>query len=146
MTSNFGTNEISRVDTCVKSSTETIRRQALELLLRCPRKEGMWDSSSTVNLIQDFWNFEQQLIYRPSETYPVSEKLVQMSEVVDLVFNENMQWEWRLTGAPKIEPHQRLGGDDFLYLENWNWLSAETMDINLFGTADNGSVSNFSWP
>ncbi|KAB8297250.1 hypothetical protein EYC80_002617 [Monilinia laxa] len=112
---------------CVKSPSDTTRRQALELLLRCPRKEGMWDSSSTINLVQGFWDLEQQLVYRPSEAYPISEKHVQMSEVVNLIFNEDMQWEWKICGNLEIESPQYLGGDDFFNLENLDWLPA---DIN----------------
>ncbi|EMR86179.1 hypothetical protein ACHAPC_005395 [Botrytis cinerea] len=132
--------------TCVKSLNETTRHQALELLLRCPRKEGMWDSSSTINLVRGFWNLEQKLIYRPREVYPVSEKLMQMSEVVNLILNEDMQWEWKLSETPRTEPPQRTHGDDFLNLEDFSWLPTEMEDIKLFEMARGSSLLGASWP
>ncbi|ESZ93001.1 hypothetical protein SBOR_6622 [Sclerotinia borealis F-4128] len=132
--------------TCVKSPNETTRRQALELLLRCPRKEGMWDSSSTINLVQGYWNLEQQLVYQPSEAYPVS-KFIQMSEVVNLILNEDMRWEWKVSGKPRIDPLQSIGGDDMSNLENLDWLPAESMDdISQFDMAAKCPVLGFAWP
>ncbi|KAJ8065699.1 hypothetical protein OCU04_006371 [Sclerotinia nivalis] len=133
--------------TCIKSPSETTRRQALELLLRCPRKEGMWDSSSTVNLVRGFWNLEEQLIYRPTEVYPFSERLVQMSEVVNLIFNEDMKWEWKLSGKPRIELLQCINRDEFSNLDNLSWLPAETMDdLDLFEIAGGSPILGFDWP
>ncbi|APA10623.1 hypothetical protein sscle_06g053930 [Sclerotinia sclerotiorum 1980 UF-70] len=133
--------------TCIKSPSESTRRQALELLLQCPRKEGMWDSSSTVNLVRGFWNLEEQLMYRPTEVYPVSERLVQMSEVVNLIFNEDMKWEWKLSGKLRGEPMQCVDRDELSNLENLSWLSVDTMDdMGLFEMAGDSPSLGFDWP
>jgi hypothetical protein len=57
----------------------------MDLLLRIPRKEGMWDS---------FWELERQhaATLRQQANQPVA-----MSQVVHLVVNEGMRWEWKLT-------------------------------------------------
>ncbi|KAF7879166.1 hypothetical protein EAF04_000365 [Stromatinia cepivora] len=132
---------------CIQSPSETTRRQALELLLRCPRKEGMWDSSSTINLVQGFWNLEEQLIDRPTEEYPVSERPVQMSQIVDLIFNEDSKWEWKLSRKPRIEPLQCIDGDNSSNPEDLSCLPAETTDdIDLFEIAGGSPISGLDSP
>ncbi|TVY19380.1 putative transcriptional regulatory protein, partial [Lachnellula arida] len=37
-----------------------IREEAVELLGRCPRKEGMWDSVATTNLVRELWEVEER--------------------------------------------------------------------------------------
>lgn len=37
---------------CIKSPDNDVRATALDLLLQCPRREGMWDSNAVVKLIQ----------------------------------------------------------------------------------------------
>lgn len=94
----------------------------------------MWDSLSTINLVQDFWNLEQQLIYRPSDVYPTTKRFVQMSEVVSLSLNQDMQWGWKVCTSSRIETTspQIIGGDDFSNQKNLNWLSAGSIgDISL---------------
>ncbi|KAF7948837.1 hypothetical protein EAE96_008020 [Botrytis aclada] len=126
--------------TCMKSTNETTRHQALELLLRCPRKEGMWDSSSTINLVRGFWNLEQKLIYQPKEVYPVSGKLMQMSELVNLVLNEDMQWEWKISETQRTESPQFTRGDNFSNLEDFSWLPTEIEDMKLFDMAGGSPI------
>lgn len=106
----------------------------------------MWDSSSTINLVRGFWNLEQKLIYRPREAYPVSEKLMQMSEVVNLVLNEKMQWEWKISETQRIEPPRCRRGDDFSNLEEFSWLPNEMEDIKLFEMAGGSPILRVPWP
>ncbi|KAF7934218.1 uncharacterized protein EAE97_008578 [Botrytis byssoidea] len=132
--------------TCIKSLNEITRHQALELLLRYPRKEGMWDSSSTINLVRDFWKLEQKLIYQPREVYPVSERPMQMSELANLVLNEKMQWEWKISETQRIEPPRCTYGDDFSNLEEFSWLPNEMKDIELFEMLGGSPTLGISWP
>ncbi|KFY23148.1 hypothetical protein V493_06049 [Pseudogymnoascus sp. VKM F-4281 (FW-2241)] len=43
---------------CVKCPTVSIRTTAMELLLRYPRREGMWNSVLIAQMIQQFWELE----------------------------------------------------------------------------------------
>jgi len=43
---------------CINCPIASIRTTAMELLLRCPRREGMWDSVLIVQMIQQFWALE----------------------------------------------------------------------------------------
>ncbi|KAM0163571.1 hypothetical protein ACHAPG_001097 [Botrytis cinerea] len=40
---------------CIHCPTVSIRETAMELLLRCPRREGMWNSAIVAQMIQQFW-------------------------------------------------------------------------------------------
>ncbi|PQE03011.1 C6 zinc finger domain protein [Rutstroemia sp. NJR-2017a BVV2] len=79
--------------TCVKCTNKSIREQAMELLRRIPRKEGMWDSPSTIRLIEGFWELERKhaATLRQQGNQPVA-----MSQIVHLVVNEGMRWEWKV--------------------------------------------------
>jgi hypothetical protein len=43
---------------CITSPSVSIRRTAMKLLLRCPRREGMWDSVLVAQMIQQFWDLK----------------------------------------------------------------------------------------
>ncbi|MCJ1437153.1 hypothetical protein MMC27_006538 [Xylographa pallens] len=43
---------------CINCSTISIRRTAMELLLQCPRREGMWNSVLITRMIQQYWELE----------------------------------------------------------------------------------------
>lgn len=75
----------------------------MELLRRCPRKEGMWDSPSAIRLVEGFWELERKhaATLRQQANQPV-----QMSQVVHLV-NEGMRWEWKVTGARRPDSEIR---------------------------------------
>jgi len=45
---------------CVRCQDRSTRQEALGLLLRCPRREGMWDSESGVKLITEYWQIEER--------------------------------------------------------------------------------------
>ncbi|KAF7934807.1 uncharacterized protein EAE98_002852 [Botrytis deweyae] len=40
---------------CIHCPTPSIRETAMELMLRCPRREGMWDNAIVAQMIQQFW-------------------------------------------------------------------------------------------
>jgi hypothetical protein len=43
---------------CINCPTVIIRTTAMELLLRCPRREGMWNSVLIAQMIQQYWELE----------------------------------------------------------------------------------------
>ena len=43
---------------CINCPTVSIRTTAMELLLRCPRREGMWNSVLIAQMIQQYWELE----------------------------------------------------------------------------------------
>ncbi|KAH8648211.1 hypothetical protein BGZ60DRAFT_390695 [Tricladium varicosporioides] len=43
---------------CINSPTASIRTTAMKLLLRCPRREGMWNSVMIAQMIQEYWELE----------------------------------------------------------------------------------------
>lgn len=43
---------------CINCQTVSIKTTAMELLLRCPRREGMWDSVLVAQMIQQYWDLE----------------------------------------------------------------------------------------
>jgi hypothetical protein len=43
---------------CINCPTVSIRTAAMELLLRCPRREGMWNSVLIAQMIQQYWELE----------------------------------------------------------------------------------------
>lgn len=43
---------------CVNCPTVSGRTTAMELLLRCPRREGMWDSVRVAQMIQQYWELK----------------------------------------------------------------------------------------
>ncbi len=81
--------------TCVRCQDRNIRNQAMELLLHCPRREGMWDSEAGVRMIREFWEIEER--HRILQTGAPGEIGIEipLSDIVDLVFNNEMKWEWK---------------------------------------------------
>ncbi|TVY82505.1 Beauvericin cluster-specific repressor BEA4 [Lachnellula suecica] len=81
--------------TGVKCRVHSIKTAAVELLKRCPRKEGMWDSITAVNLVTQFWELEA-LHNDLNQNIPGEISApVPLNEVVDLVFYDGGQWEWK---------------------------------------------------
>ncbi|KFY27146.1 hypothetical protein V493_03678 [Pseudogymnoascus sp. VKM F-4281 (FW-2241)] len=68
--------------TCIKCTDVPLREQAIELLSRCPRREGMWDSVLGVRMIREFWRMEE-----------AHRSLRQGA--VELVLEEDGRWEWK---------------------------------------------------
>ena len=82
--------------TCVKCRIPSIRTAAMELLLRCPRREGMWNSIPVAKMIEEYWEIE----VRHKAAQETGEELdefgfpVPLSDAVDLIFMDGMRWEW----------------------------------------------------
>ncbi|OBT75558.1 hypothetical protein VF21_05846 [Pseudogymnoascus sp. 05NY08] len=66
---------------CIKCTDVPLREQAIELLGRCQRREGMWDSVLGVRMIREFWEMEE-----------VHRQLRQ--GMVKLVLEDDGRWEW----------------------------------------------------
>ncbi|KAL5349858.1 hypothetical protein ACLOAV_004892 [Pseudogymnoascus australis] len=68
---------------CIKCADVSLREQAIELLSRCPRREGMWDSALGVRMIREFWEMEEAYRVLPQGA-------------VKLVLEADGRWEWTL--------------------------------------------------
>lgn len=79
----------------VKPTDHTLRKAALELLNRCQRREGMWDSSSLVAIVQGFWQIESQYEALQSVILGENGEPVSLAHLLDLYFDDGMQWEWK---------------------------------------------------
>lgn len=81
--------------TCVRCQDTDIRSQAIELLRRYPRREGMWDSEAGVKLVSEFWEIEK--CHKELQVAGEGETGIDisLSDTVDLVFNNEMKWEWK---------------------------------------------------
>lgn len=78
---------------CIRCTDETVKMQALELLLQ-PRREGMWDSESAVKMIKEYWEIER--LHDELQKASVGRIApIPMSSIVDLVFGDGMRWEWK---------------------------------------------------
>lgn len=73
---------------CVRCQDHSIRREAMALLLRCPRREGMWDTEAVAKMVNEFWEFEK----RHKSTLPA--KRIIIADTVDLVFGVD-RWRWK---------------------------------------------------
>lgn len=80
---------------CVKCPDEKLRLAAIELLRRCPRREGMWDSTKLVQLIRGFWAIEASQEALQTEIVNEKGEPISLSILLDLVFKDGMKWEWR---------------------------------------------------
>lgn len=66
---------------CIKCADVPLREQAIELLSRCPRREGMWDSVLGVRMVREFWEMEE--VHRP-----------QRQGAAELMLEDDGRWEW----------------------------------------------------
>lgn len=82
--------------TGVKCRIPAIREEAVALLKRCPRKEGMWDSAAAVNLVREFWELEERHNANQKGAPEENLMVVPLHEVVDLVFYDGGHWEWKM--------------------------------------------------
>ncbi len=79
---------------CIRCEDASIRWEALSLLERSPRREGMWDSRSGVKLVKEYWDIRESYL-KPEQPGELERKR-QMCDVVDLVLSDGMKWEWHL--------------------------------------------------
>ncbi|KAG9244158.1 hypothetical protein BJ878DRAFT_567806 [Calycina marina] len=76
---------------CTHCQNDSFKKHALELLARCPRREGMWDSNTTAQIVREYWVFEDKHILlqeKAGEKKP-------LSEMLDLEVYDGMHWEWK---------------------------------------------------
>lgn len=92
---------------CIKCPDRSIRTAAIELLMRDPRREGMWDSVATEKLIRGFWEIKAKhpALQIGNETTPSIP-----FKGLDLVFMDGMKWEWKWK-QPVTESRADTPGD-----------------------------------
>ena len=82
---------------CIKCPIPSIRTAAMDLLHRCPRREGMWNSIPVTKMIEEYWGIEA----RHKAAQETGEEVddfgfpVPLSDTVDLIFMDGMRWEWK---------------------------------------------------
>ena len=77
--------------TATHSTNKSTRAIAVELLSSCPRREGMWDSHRSAQIVREFWVCEERhkmLVQETGQTLP-------LSELLDLEMYDGMHWEWK---------------------------------------------------
>lgn len=79
---------------CCRCRDFPLRNQAMDLLRRYPRREGMWDSEVGVRMVKEFWALEERHMAFQKDSIEVLGINVPLVEVVDLVFTDEMRWEW----------------------------------------------------
>lgn len=90
---------------CCRCRDFPLRNQALDLLRRCPRREGMWDSEVGVRMIQEYWAIEERHLAFQKDSAEELGIHIPLVEVVDLVFTDGMRWEW--VWKSPLEQHSR---------------------------------------
>lgn len=136
----------------VKCRIPEIRNEALALLKRCPRKEGMWDSEAAVRLTREFWDLEA--LHNSLQQGPPGEVSlhIPIHEVVDLVFHDGGRWEWQWRTEGSLSPRNhgvnavgRLGPSK---ISNWvneledQSLFQDTFVLSKYGTPSIASSSS----
>lgn len=83
--------------TCVKCPILLIRKAAMDLMLRCPRREGMWNSIPVAKMIEEYWEIEARHKAAQESGEEVDEFgfPIPLSDTVDLVYMDGMRWEWK---------------------------------------------------
>lgn len=127
---------------CIRCTEPTIKMQSLELLLQIPRREGMWDSESAVKMIKAYWEVERRHNeWELRAQYP-------LSEVVNLVFGDGMEAEWKWKLPPDVAKNE--DGSDATFLNDWhNLLDDQSWFMEDFSMANHtpfDSGSQFGFP
>jgi hypothetical protein len=105
---------------CCRCQNHGLRHQALDLLARCPRREGMWDSEVGVRMIKEFWAIEERHLAFQKDTVQELGIHVPLCEVVDLVFTDGMRWEW--VWKNPLEGTSRKRSTDIVSNAGSNWM------------------------
>lgn len=71
------------------------RKAAVDLLERCQRREGMWDSATLESLVKGYWGLEEVHEAMQNEIGDDDGPPLSLGVMVDLVFEDGMKWEWR---------------------------------------------------
>ncbi|KAE9362835.1 hypothetical protein N431DRAFT_564987 [Stipitochalara longipes BDJ] len=82
---------------CMNCPDVSIRTTAMELLLRCPRREGMWNSVPIAQMIQQFWELEARHKEAQAMGVDVDEFgfPVPFRDTLNLIFMDGMKWSWK---------------------------------------------------
>lgn len=83
--------------TCIKCPILPVRKAALDLLSRCPRQEGMWNSVPLRQMIESYWEIEARHKAAQEAGGEVNEFgfPISLNDSVSLVFMDGMRWEWK---------------------------------------------------
>jgi hypothetical protein len=81
---------------CIKCPIPSLRSAAMQLLRRCPRREGMWNSVPVAGMIEEYWEIEawHKAAQENGEEFDEYGFFVPLVDTVDLVFKDGMRWEW----------------------------------------------------
>lgn len=74
---------------CIRCQDHSVRQEAMALLLRCPRREGMWDTEAVAKMVNEFWEFERK------HKSALHDKRIVVADLVDLVFDVEKRWTWK---------------------------------------------------
>ncbi|KAH6719797.1 hypothetical protein BKA61DRAFT_593530 [Leptodontidium sp. MPI-SDFR-AT-0119] len=81
---------------CIRCQDMAVKTLALQLLERCPRREGMWDSESGARMVREFWEIEKTHLRREGSAEGEPDLKIPMADVLEMEFGDGMKWEWRL--------------------------------------------------
>ena len=69
---------------CARCRDIPLRNEALELLTRCPRLEGMWSSEVAARMVKEYWAIEERHLAFQNETVTELGVNIPLCQVVDL--------------------------------------------------------------
>jgi len=95
---------------CTHCQDFKIREQAMALLKRCPRREGMWDAEKTSVMIEEFWTIEERHRVLQESSELGKSMTVPLSDVVKLHFSDGMKWEWKWREPEDVSRGSTPGG------------------------------------
>jgi hypothetical protein len=106
----------------------SLRQQALDLLSKFPRREGMWDSEVGVRMLREYWAIEERHLAFQKNTAEDLGINVPICEVVDLVFTDGMRWEW--VWRNPLESPSREGSIDTVSTSSISTSSTSTSSLS----------------
>jgi hypothetical protein len=86
---------------CVKSPFASQRQIAIELLKKCPRREGMWNSVAIAKMIEEFWALEA--MHKAGDVKDEFGFELPLGRHYHLNFLDGMNWEWVYKGPQRGE-------------------------------------------
>lgn len=98
---------------CIKCPSQALRDEAMKLLERAPRKEGMWDTRAGVRLIKEFWAYEQMhKAFQEVVSVQFPGVAVPIGQVIDLKIQDGMKWKWSWIGPELPFPTRQSTPDN----------------------------------
>lgn len=125
--------------TATHCSDILIREEALALLSRCPRREGMWDGEATSVMIRQFWQIEatHKALQQAADG---KEEVAPLSEMIDLEMHDGMIWEWKLKDPTTIAKKSRTTTPEYSWIDRFIKSGSEEHLSTPFGTSDVSDV------